>query len=123
MGPKPFCSSVLPLNLSSHREDAVPAPWMNDFRFPGRPVLQLQNPETCEIFKREKNMGVFQKPLGLVIPHRYCRFHFNTLRGCERAQCKFVHVPEQGDEKICTDVFKKYINLNEKCLLQRAGME
>nr|XP_048280064.1 protein TOPAZ1 isoform X2 [Myodes glareolus] len=121
MGPKPFCSSVLPLNLSSHREDAVPAPWMNDFRFPGRPVLQLQNPETCEIFKREKNMGVFQKPLGLVIPHRYCRFHFNTLRGCERAQCKFVHVPEQGDEKICTDVFKKYINLNEKCLLQRAA--
>lgn len=43
---------------------------------------------------------VFQKPLGLVIPHRYCKFHFNTLRGCERAQCKFVHVPEQGDEKV-----------------------
>ncbi|XP_041910738.1 protein TOPAZ1 isoform X2 [Arvicola amphibius] len=121
LGPKPLCLSVLPLNLSGHQEDAVPAPWMNDFRFPGRPVLQLQNPETCEIFKREKNMGVFQKPLGLVIPHRYCRFHFNTLRGCERAQCKFVHVPEQGDEKICMDVFKKYINLNEKCLLQRAA--
>ncbi|XP_005348202.1 protein TOPAZ1 [Microtus ochrogaster] len=121
LGPTPLCSSVLPLNLSSHQEDAVPAPWMNDFRFPGRPVLQLQNPETCEIFKREKNMGMFQKPLGLVTPHRYCRFHFNTLRGCERAQCKFVHVPEQGDEKICTDVFKKYINLNEKCLLQRAA--
>ncbi|XP_057624823.1 protein TOPAZ1 isoform X2 [Chionomys nivalis] len=121
LGPKPLCSSVLPLNLSSHQEDVVPAPWMNDFKFPGRPVLQLQNPETCEIFKREKNMGVFQKPLGLVTPHRYCRFHFNTLRGCERAQCKFVHVPEQGDEKICMDVFKKYINLNEKCLLQRAA--
>lgn len=30
-----------------------------DFRFPGRySVLQLQNPETCEIFKREKNFGV-----------------------------------------------------------------
>ncbi|CAH6777590.1 protein TOPAZ1 [Phodopus roborovskii] len=122
LGPKPVCSSVLPLNLSSHQEDGVPMPWMNDFRFPGRPsVLQLQNPETCEIFKREKNMGVFQKPLGLVIPHRYCKFHFNTLRGCERAQCKFVHVPEQGDEKICVDVFKKYISLDEQRLLQRAA--
>ncbi|MEJ1285948.1 T cell activation inhibitor mitochondrial [Cricetulus griseus] len=101
LGPKPLCSSVLPLKLSSHQENGVPMPWMNDFRFPGRPssVLQLQNSETCEIFKREKNTGVFQKPLGLVIPHRYCKFHFNTLRGCERAQCKFVHVPEQGDEK------------------------
>ncbi|MBZ3869337.1 Testis- and ovary-specific PAZ domain-containing protein 1 [Sciurus carolinensis] len=43
---------------------------------------------------------VFQKPLGLMIPHRYCRFHFNTLRGCERSQCKFAHVPEQGNEKL-----------------------
>ncbi|XP_059124946.1 protein TOPAZ1 [Peromyscus eremicus] len=122
LDPKPLCSSVLPLNLSSHQEDAVPIPWMNDFRFPARhSVLQLKNHETCEIFKREKNMGVFQKPLGLVIPYRYCKFHFNTLRGCERAQCKFTHVPEQGDEKICMDVFRKYISLNEQHLLQRAA--
>lgn len=34
-----------------------------DVRFPGRhSVLQLQNPETCEIFKREKNMGVSPHP-------------------------------------------------------------
>ncbi|XP_040595692.1 protein TOPAZ1 isoform X2 [Mesocricetus auratus] len=122
LGPRPLCSSVLPLNLSGHQEEGVPVPWINDFRLPGRPsVLQLQNPETCEIFKREKNMGVFQKSLGLVIPHRYCKFHFNTLRGCERAPCKFVHVPEQGDEKICIDVFKKYISLDEQRLLQRAA--
>ncbi|XP_008847709.1 protein TOPAZ1 [Nannospalax galili] len=122
LGPKPLCSSVLPLTLSDHQEDAVPKPWMSDFRFPGRhSVLQLQNPDTCKIFKREKNMGMFQKPLGLTIPHRYCKFHFNTLRGCERAQCKFVHVPEQGDEKVCMDVFKKYISVNELCLLQRAA--
>ncbi|XP_052045216.1 protein TOPAZ1 [Apodemus sylvaticus] len=120
LGPNPLCSSALPVNLSS--QDVVPTPWINDFRFPGRhSVLPLQNPETCEIFKREKNMGVFQKPLGLVIPHRYCKLHFNTLRGCERAQCKFVHVPEQGDEKICMDVFKKYISVNEQRLLHRAA--
>lgn len=29
LDPKPLCSSVLPLNLSSHQEDAVPIPWMN----------------------------------------------------------------------------------------------
>uniref|UniRef100_A0A8L2QH74 Protein TOPAZ1 n=1 Tax=Rattus norvegicus TaxID=10116 RepID=A0A8L2QH74_RAT len=121
LGPNTLCSSAPPLTLSSH-QDVAPAPWTNDFRFPGRySVLQLQNPETCEIFKREKNFGVFQKPLGLMIPHRYCKLHFNTLRGCERAQCKFVHVPEQGDEKICMDVFKKYIRVNEQRLLHRAG--
>uniref|UniRef100_A0A8C5WAM8 Protein TOPAZ1 n=1 Tax=Microcebus murinus TaxID=30608 RepID=A0A8C5WAM8_MICMU len=119
--PKPLCLLVPPLNLSSHQEDTILKPWMNDFRFPGKQsVLKLQNPENCEIFKREKNVGVFQKPLGLMIPHRYCKFHFNTLRGCERSQCKFAHVPEQGDEKICMDVFKKYISINELCLLQRA---
>ncbi|KAM5291967.1 protein TOPAZ1 [Ctenodactylus gundi] len=109
----------LPLPFSGHQEDPALKPW--DFRFPGKPsILTLQNLETCEIFKREKNIGVFQKPLGLVIPHKYCRFHFNTFRGCERPQCKFAHVPEQGDEKVCMDVFKKYISINEPCLLQRA---
>ncbi|XP_004676318.1 PREDICTED: testis- and ovary-specific PAZ domain-containing protein 1 [Condylura cristata] len=121
LGSKPLCLSVPPLNLSAHQEDALLKPWMNDFRFPGKhSVLKLQNPETCEIFKREKTVGVFQKPLGLMIPHRYCKFHFNTLRGCERSQCKFTHVPEQGDEKVCMDVLKKYIGMNELCLLQRA---
>ncbi|XP_064130321.1 protein TOPAZ1 [Loxodonta africana] len=121
LGSKPLCLLVPPLNLSTHQEDTLLRPWMNDFRFPGKhSLLNLQNPETCEIFKREKNLGVFQKPLGLMIPHRYCKFHFNTLRGCERSQCKFAHVPEQGDEKVCMDVFKKYISINELCLLQRA---
>ncbi|XP_060020061.1 protein TOPAZ1 [Lagenorhynchus albirostris] len=123
LGAKPLCLSVPvpPLNLSAHQEDTLLKPWMNDFRFPGKhSLLKPQDPEICEIFKREKTIGVFQKSLGLMIPHRYCKFHFNTLRGCERSQCKFAHVPEQGDEKVCMDVFKKYISINELCLLQRA---
>ncbi|KAM5314455.1 protein TOPAZ1 [Glossophaga mutica] len=121
LGPKPLCLSLPPLNLNAYQENTLRKPWMNDFRFPGRHcVLKLQNPETCEIFKREKTVRVFQKPLGLMIPPGYCKFHFNTLRGCERPQCKFAHVPEQGDEKICMDVFRKYISINELCLLQRA---
>lgn len=55
-----------------------------------------------------------------MLPHGYCKFHFNTLRGCERMQCKFAHVPEQGDEKVCMDVLKKYIAVSELCLLHRA---
>uniref|UniRef100_A0A8D1LMJ0 Protein TOPAZ1 n=1 Tax=Sus scrofa TaxID=9823 RepID=A0A8D1LMJ0_PIG len=78
------------------------------FRFPGKhSLLKLQNSDIYELFKREKTVGVFQKPLGLMIPHRYCKFHFNTLRGCERSQCKFAHVPEQGDEKV------KYVKKDE----------
>ncbi|XP_047627402.1 protein TOPAZ1 isoform X4 [Phacochoerus africanus] len=123
LGPKPLCLSVPvpPLDLIARQEDTLLKPWMNDFRFPGKhSLLKLQNSDIYELFKREKTVGVFQKPLGLMIPHRYCKFHFNTLRGCERSQCKFAHVPEQGDEKVCMDVLKKYISINELCLLQRA---
>uniref|UniRef100_A0A8C9PNV5 Protein TOPAZ1 n=1 Tax=Spermophilus dauricus TaxID=99837 RepID=A0A8C9PNV5_SPEDA len=108
---KPLCLSLPPLNMGG-QEDIIPKPWVNDFRFPGKhSVLRLQNPDTCEIFKRDKNAGVFQKPLGLMIPHRYCKFHFNTLRGCERLQCKFAHVPEQGNEKVMHKVFEVEIVL------------
>nr|XP_015107567.2 protein TOPAZ1-like [Vicugna pacos] len=123
LGPKPlyFSVPVPPLTLSAHQEDTLLKPWINDFRFPGkRPLLKLQNPEICDIFNRGKHVWVFQKPLGLMIPHRYCKFHFNTLCGCKRLQCKFAHVPEQRDEKVCMDVFKKYIRIDELCLLQRA---
>ncbi|XP_066207328.1 protein TOPAZ1 [Saccopteryx leptura] len=127
-GPKPLCLALPPLNPGAYQEDTLLKPWMKDFRFPGKhSVLKLQNPETYEMFKRENIVGgiclifyVFQKPLGLMMPHRYCKFHFNTLRGCERSPCKFAHVPEQEDEMVCMDVFKKYISINNLCLLQRA---
>ncbi|KAM8758833.1 protein TOPAZ1 [Rhynchonycteris naso] len=120
-GPKPLYLALPLLNPGAYQEDTLLKPWMNDFRFPGKhSILKLQTPENCEMFKREKIVGVFQKPLGLMMPHRYCKFHFNTLRGCERSPCKFAHVPEQGDEKVCMDVFKKYISINNVCLLQRA---
>uniref|UniRef100_A0A2K5SAN8 Protein TOPAZ1 n=1 Tax=Cebus imitator TaxID=2715852 RepID=A0A2K5SAN8_CEBIM len=113
--PKPLCLLVPPLNLSGHQEETILNTWMNDFRFLGKhSVLKLQNPATCEIVKREKNVGVFQKSLGLMIPYKYCKFHFNTLRGCERPLCKFVHVPEQGDEKVCMDVLNIFMEYYRK---------
>uniref|UniRef100_A0A6I8NU03 Protein TOPAZ1 n=1 Tax=Ornithorhynchus anatinus TaxID=9258 RepID=A0A6I8NU03_ORNAN len=85
-----------------------------------QPFLILPNSESCEIFKRERS-AIFQKSLGLTaLPHGYCKFYFNTLRGCERLQCKFGHVPGQGDEKVCMEILKKYVNINEPCLLRRA---
>ncbi|KAM8982642.1 protein TOPAZ1 isoform 2-T2 [Sarcophilus harrisii] len=116
------CLPIPSLNLKAHQDGTILKPWMNDFRFSGKyPLLMLQNPENCEIFKREKNAGMFQKPLGLMmLPHGYCKFHFNTLRGCERSLCKFTHIPEQADEKVCMEILKKYINIGEVCLLQRA---
>ncbi|KFP86036.1 Testis- and ovary-specific PAZ domain-containing protein 1, partial [Apaloderma vittatum] len=54
------------------------------------------------------------------LPRKYCRLYFMTLRGCERAKCWFWHVPEQGDEKICTAILRTYISIKESCLLKRA---
>uniref|UniRef100_A0A8B9I2E5 Protein TOPAZ1 n=1 Tax=Anser brachyrhynchus TaxID=132585 RepID=A0A8B9I2E5_9AVES len=62
-----------------------------------------------------------QQILGMIdLPHRYCRYYFMTLRGCERAKCWFRHVPEQRHEKVCMAVLKTYISIKEKGLLQRA---
>uniref|UniRef100_A0A663MGH1 Protein TOPAZ1 n=1 Tax=Athene cunicularia TaxID=194338 RepID=A0A663MGH1_ATHCN len=54
------------------------------------------------------------------LPRKYCRFYFMTLHGCERAQCQFSHVPEQGDEKICMAILRTYISTKKSVLLKRS---
>uniref|UniRef100_A0A8C8BCL8 Protein TOPAZ1 n=1 Tax=Otus sunia TaxID=257818 RepID=A0A8C8BCL8_9STRI len=54
------------------------------------------------------------------LPRKYCRFYFMTLRGCERAKCWFLHVPEQGDEKVCMAILRTYISIKELVLLKRS---
>ncbi|NWR35530.1 TOPZ1 protein, partial [Tachuris rubrigastra] len=56
----------------------------------------------------------------LDLPRNYCRYYFMTSRGCARARCRFCHVPEQGDEKICMAILRTYVNINEPGLLKRA---
>uniref|UniRef100_A0A8D2IYV0 Protein TOPAZ1 n=1 Tax=Varanus komodoensis TaxID=61221 RepID=A0A8D2IYV0_VARKO len=59
--------------------------------------------------------------LGLpYLPRGYCRSHFNTLNGCERPDCWYSHFPVLGNEKLCSDILKKYISIGEVVLLQRA---
>ncbi|XP_039383165.1 protein TOPAZ1 isoform X1 [Mauremys reevesii] len=127
-----FVSSELQLGLqlpslqtNAYQEDTVLKPWINDFRYSGKSsLLPLPNSDCYEPWKMNKNVVVshlIQQNLGMIeLPRKYCRFYFSTLRGCERVECWFWHVPEQGDEKICMAILKTYININESSLLQRS---
>ncbi|XP_019364351.1 PREDICTED: testis- and ovary-specific PAZ domain-containing protein 1 isoform X1 [Gavialis gangeticus] len=112
------------LEVKAHHGSTVQKPGMNDFRYSGKcPLLPHPNSNCYEPWKMDKSVPVsysIQKILEIELPRKYCRFYFNTLRGCERAECWFWHIPEQGDEKICMAVLRTYININETSLLQRA---
>ncbi|XP_065439628.1 protein TOPAZ1 isoform X3 [Chrysemys picta bellii] len=113
------------LQINAYQEETVLKPWINDFRYSGKSsLLPLPNSDCLEPWKMDKNVVVshlIQQNLGMIeLPRKYCRFYFNTLRGCERVECWFWHVPEQGDEKICMAILKTYININESSLLQRS---
>uniref|UniRef100_A0A674KB02 Protein TOPAZ1 n=1 Tax=Terrapene triunguis TaxID=2587831 RepID=A0A674KB02_9SAUR len=67
----------------------------------------------------KKVSHLIQQNLGMIeLPRKYCRFYFSTLRGCERVECWFWHVPEQGDEKVkglfkylrMSDTFQIFMN-------------
>ncbi|CAM4596437.1 unnamed protein product [Lepidochelys kempii] len=127
-----FVSSELPLGLqppslqiNAYQEETVLKPWIKDFRYSGKSsLLPLPNSDCYEPWKMDKSVMVshlIQQNLGMIeLPRKYCRFYFSTLRGCERVECWFWHVPEQGDEKICMAILKTYININESSLLQRS---
>ncbi|XP_043364912.1 protein TOPAZ1 isoform X3 [Dermochelys coriacea] len=113
------------LQINAYQEETVLKPWINDFRYSGKSsLLPLPNSDCYEPWKMDKNVMVshlIQQNLGMIeLPRKYCRFYFSTLRGCERVECWFWHVPEQGDEKICMAILKTYININESSLLQRS---
>ncbi|KAJ6666466.1 hypothetical protein lerEdw1_020189 [Lerista edwardsae] len=90
-----------------------------DFRFPRKgPPMPSAYPNRYESWKVDKNEVT---NLGLNrLPNRYCRVHFNTLNGCQRKKCWYLHVPESGNEKLCNEILKKYISIGEVVLLQRA---
>uniref|UniRef100_A0A8C3XLS1 Protein TOPAZ1 n=1 Tax=Chelydra serpentina TaxID=8475 RepID=A0A8C3XLS1_CHESE len=94
------------LQINAYQEDTVLKPWINGILF--------CNSVACVSHLIQQNLGMIE------LPRKYCRFYFSTLRGCERVECWFWHVPEQGDEKICMTILKTYININESSLLQRS---
>ncbi|XP_060104823.1 protein TOPAZ1 [Heteronotia binoei] len=102
----------------SQRQGTVVKPWMNDFRFSWKgPLVPSTYLNSCGSLQVEKNTGTC---FGLILPHRYCRLHFNSLNGCGRPKCWYAHVPEAGDAKLCSEIIKKYISIGEIVLLKRA---
>ncbi|XP_030066759.1 LOW QUALITY PROTEIN: protein TOPAZ1 [Microcaecilia unicolor] len=100
----------------------LPLPWMKDFKFTNKPSehLPLQNLNFSEVLKMEKNSLSYLPMLKTPLPAGYCNFYFNTLRGCVRRNCWFLHVPKQGDEKFCMEMIQKLVSTNHISLLQRA---
>ncbi|XP_039192234.1 protein TOPAZ1 isoform X2 [Crotalus tigris] len=91
---------------------------MNDFRFPRKcPPLPLSITNSYKTWKGEKHPAT---NLGLTLPRGYCRYHFNSLNGCEKPNCWFSHVLISRDDKLCSEIIKKYISIGGIVLLQRA---
>uniref|UniRef100_A0A8C0HJF0 Protein TOPAZ1 n=1 Tax=Chelonoidis abingdonii TaxID=106734 RepID=A0A8C0HJF0_CHEAB len=83
-------------------------------------LLPLPNSNCYEPWKMDKNLV---QNLGMIeLPRKYCRFYFSTLRGCERVECWFWHVPEQGDEKCIYPLPSKFVTINSKCRLSHFYM-
>ncbi|XP_017673479.1 PREDICTED: testis- and ovary-specific PAZ domain-containing protein 1 isoform X4 [Lepidothrix coronata] len=117
-----------PLNdpkVNIFSEAPVMKSWTNVYKPSGKSPLQtLKNFGDFEPWRMEKNANashsVQQILDALDLPRKYCRYYFMTSRGCARARCRFCHVPEQGDEKICMAILRTYINIKEPGLLKRA---
>ncbi|XP_027494836.1 protein TOPAZ1 isoform X4 [Corapipo altera] len=117
-----------PLNgpkVNIFSEPTVMKSWTNGYKPSGKSPLQTsKNFGDFEPWRMEKNTtashSVQQILDALDLPRKYCRYYFMTSRGCTRPRCRFCHVPEQGDEKICMTILRTYINIKEPGLLKRA---
>ncbi|NXM23771.1 TOPZ1 protein, partial [Oxyruncus cristatus] len=111
-----------PLNdpkVNIFSEATVMKSWTNGYKPSEKsPLKPLKNSGGFEPWRMEKNAAQILDALDL--PRKYCRYYFMTSRGCTRARCRFCHVPEQGDEKICMAILRTYINIQEPGLLKRA---
>ncbi|NXG01995.1 TOPZ1 protein, partial [Sakesphorus luctuosus] len=114
--------SGLPLNdpkVNLFSEATVMKSWTNGYKPSGKSSSQpLKNCEDSEPQRMETN--AVQILSALHLPRKYCRYYFTTSRGCARTKCWFCHVPKQGDEKICMEILRTYINIKESGLLKRA---
>ncbi|NXK30510.1 TOPZ1 protein, partial [Piprites chloris] len=100
-------------------ESTVMKSWTNGYKPSEKSLLQpLKSCGDFESWRMEKNATQILDALDL--PRKYCRYYFMTSRGCARARCRFCHVPDQGDEKMCMAILRTYININEPGLLKRA---
>ncbi|NXM04323.1 TOPZ1 protein, partial [Tyrannus savana] len=111
-----------PLNdpkVNIFSEATVMKSWTNACLL-SKSTTYLVSSACCNFILFQASHSVQQILDALDLPRKYCRYYFMTSRGCTKARCRFCHVPEQGDEKICMAILRTYININEPGLLKRA---
>ncbi|KAJ7322523.1 hypothetical protein JRQ81_018810 [Phrynocephalus forsythii] len=113
-----LCPRENPIPDYGTMSDTNDVPFTADCRLPWKDPYLRPYPTKYIVCRKDKT-GVFNLGLGF-IPNGYCRTYFNTLKGCERTNCWYSHVPKPGDEKMCTEILKKYISTGEVVLLKRA---
>ncbi|XP_043916335.1 protein TOPAZ1 [Protopterus annectens] len=97
-----------------------------DFRSASKwpwPHMDLQTPKMDNFMQTNiggENSLLYQCVDQTPLPFGYCKFYFNTFRGCVKPHCWFEHVPKPGDEKLCMEVIRKFVNSRCQNLVIRA---
>ncbi|XP_029445245.1 protein TOPAZ1 isoform X2 [Rhinatrema bivittatum] len=116
--------SSMPLpSLKGHPDEncKLPQPWRNDFKVTDKPSAHLPlNSTAHKEWKMERNSLSYLPVSKTALPTGYCNIYFNTVRGCWRRNCWYLHVPKQGDEKFCMEIIQKLVSTVNINLLQRA---
>ncbi|XP_061886188.1 uncharacterized protein topaz1 isoform X2 [Entelurus aequoreus] len=60
-----------------------------------------------------------KRDLGCKKPASYCRLFFSESESCGFKMCRFLHVPQEGDEKLCVDTVTRF-SRNPTCV-HKAG--
>ncbi|XP_058869341.1 protein TOPAZ1 isoform X3 [Acipenser ruthenus] len=84
-------------------------------------AVKHDSPESCKWWNNPRPNTSFNEPVEQTeLPPGYCKFYFNTNRGCVRNICWFQHVPNKGDEKFCMRIVQKFLKTSNPSFLQRA---
>ncbi|XP_018124795.1 protein TOPAZ1 [Xenopus laevis] len=99
-----------------------PLHWMNDFRYSGKHIVMADVLTSDQKGPWNLDDAFYDcKPIQkTLLPVWYCKYFFNTFRGCMKPNCLYQHVPYQRDEKVCMEVIQKLLNENHTSLLKRA---
>ncbi|XP_060137037.1 protein TOPAZ1 [Zootoca vivipara] len=87
-----------------------------------RQQVTAVKPWNSEREMKDYSLVALQTYLGLsCLPRGYCRIHFNTLNGCQRANCQYSHSLAPRHEKLFIEILNTYISIGKEVLLQRAA--
>uniref|UniRef100_A0A8C5QQ72 Protein TOPAZ1 n=1 Tax=Leptobrachium leishanense TaxID=445787 RepID=A0A8C5QQ72_9ANUR len=117
-----FQPPALPVQMESQFDDRKP-PCTYDCRPSANPIPapDMMHADQYEKLKLDHNPTFQQQFLEqTVLPPGYCKFFFNTFRGCFRNPCLYYHIPQEYDEKLCIDLLTNLVKANHIFPLRRA---